>query len=97
MRARCKDINLAGESSDLKTKELSSAENTIPITTPPRHVNEALIRDVLEITPDIHLIDKLFIVVVKLDYQLLDSSCNLGQPLIVHESSDGSTLGKSSA
>ena len=88
--ARGESLNFAGEVGDLKTKELGSAEDTVPVAASTRHVNETFIRDVLKVSSDIHLIDKVLIIVFESENVFLDSPRHLGQSLKFMELSNDS-------
>ena len=90
MGARGEGLDLAGEVGDLKAKELGSAEDTVPVAASTRHVNETFIRDVLKVSSDIHLIDKVLIIVFESENVFLDSPRHLGQSLKFMELSNDS-------
>lgn len=78
-------LNLLAKGVNLEAKELGCAENCIPIAASSGHVDQTLIRNVLEIVSYIHLGDKGLVIVIEADYQFLDSPCNFGQPVKVLE------------
>jgi hypothetical protein len=85
MAAVNKLLNLLAKGVNLKAKELSGTENSVPVAASSGHVDKTLIRNVLEIVPYIHLGDKGLVIVIEADYQFLDSPCNFGQPVKVLE------------